>query len=255
MEGKRQVKNRIGEKWNSNEGYEMEIIEYFGTYDCTIKFNEGTIVSGLKYSAVKSGEVKNPNHKSIHNIGFLGQGLYTSRDIILKRLKNYTAWINLIGRCYNERLKENLPTYKDVTVCEEWHNFQVFAEWFEENYNPETMEGWHLDKDILFKGNKIYSPETCTFVPMEINKLFIRCQNCRGELPIGVYKFKNKFKAQININGKRAGLGIFKTSEEAFQVYKTAKEEYIKEIANKWRGQITEEVYNTLYKYQVEITD
>ena len=132
----------------------------------------------------------------------------------------------------------------------EWHNFQNFAQWHEENY----IEGFVLDKDILQKGNKIYSPENCCFVPNEINVLFTKRQNDRGDLPVGVIKSYNRYIFQLSKNGKRHRKS-YETPEEAFQAYKQAKENYIKEIADKWRGKITEKVYEALYAYKVEITD
>ena len=105
------------------------------------------------------------------------------------------------------------------------------------------MKGWCLDKDILVKGNKIYSPETCCFVPKGINLLFGKNNAKRGNYPIGVCKFKNKFQATINIKGKTISLGHFDTPEEAFEAYKTAKEAYIKEVADEWKDRIEEDVY------------
>ena len=112
-----------------------------------------------------------------------------------------------------------------------------------------------LDKDILLKGNKIYSPETCCFVPQEINNLFIKRLRGRGKYPIGVSLNKGKYFSEISCGNTRISLGYFDTPQEAFQAYKTAKEAYIKEVADKWRGQITEQVYEAMYNYKVEIDD
>jgi hypothetical protein len=183
-------------------------------------------------------------------------GIGTFEDIGIKsRSLVYNYWFSFLRRCYSEKALLVDSQYQDSYVCEEWIIFKNFVKWFEQNYNPETMQGWHLDKDILFKGNKVYSPETCCFVPQEINKLFTKRQNNRGSFPIGVFKLKNRYIAQCSTNKKSRHLGSFKTVEEAFKAYKIAKELYIKEIADKWRGQITERVYEALYKYQVEITD
>ena len=157
----------------------------------------------------------------------------------------------MIFRCHSDKCKSN--SYKDVTVCEEWHNFQTFAKWFEDNWKSH-MEGWALEKDILVKGNKIYSPDTCCFVPSEINNLFITNKYKRGDYPIGVRKKVNGFKARI-YKDKEIHLGYFNTPEEAFQAYKVAKEEYIKEIADKWKDKIDPRVYQAMYNYKVEITD
>ena len=160
-------------------------------------------------------------------------------------------------RCYDTKNIKRYPTYQDVSVCEEWHNYQNFAKWFEENYNPEVMEGWHLDKDIIVKGNKIYSPETCCFVPSDINYLITKANSIRGDYPIGVKfnKKRNKFYAILTKYNKPFLVGTYTTAEEAFYAYKEAKEAHIKEVADKWKEQITDKVYKSLINYKIEITD
>lgn len=247
---------RVGEKHITNQGYELEIIEYFNAKNCTVKFGENQIVKNKIYTSIKKGSVDNPYHKSVFSIGYVGVGEYPLRENG-RPSKSYSNWAGMLQRCYDDKNQEKYPTYKDCYVTEEWHNFQNFAEWYYNNWKSHMDKGWCLDKDILIKGNKIYSPETCCFVPSEINNLFVKSNNSRGEYPIGVHfdKEKLKFIAQIRRNNKPTFLGTFDIPEEAFQDYKTAKEEYIKEIADKWKGQISEQVYQSMYKYQVEITD
>jgi hypothetical protein len=141
-------------------------------------------------------------------------------------------------------------------VCEEWYNYQVFAKWYEENWKPWMNSSWHIDKDILVKGNKIYSPETCCFVPVEINSLFTKNNKNRGDFPIGVTNQGKKFSARLSKSKKiRFNAGLFDTPEEAFQAYKIEKESYIKEVSNRWRSLISSKVYQAMYNYKVEITD
>jgi len=248
------ILNRVGEKHLTNEGCEVEIVEYFGVFNCTIKFENGIIKNNVDYKTIKKGEIKNPYYKSFLGVGFFGQGGYKAR-IQNKSTIYYTRWKSMLERCYSKKYQETHQTYIGVTVCEEWHNFQNFARWFEENYNPEIMQGWHLDKDILSKGNKEYSPENCCFVPNEINLLFVKNNSSRGEHPIGVNKEGIKYRAQFLKSNKRERLGSYNTPEEAFQAYKTAKEKCIKKVADKYKNQITEKVYQALINYQVEITD
>ena len=255
-----ELKNRVGEKFLTNEGYEIEIIEYYGNRQCTVKFNDerGTIVANKEYADLKKRIVKNPFHKSVYGVGYIGQGNYKGRYKKGNKTKTYNTWNAMLDRCYSEKTQEKQLTYKGCTVDERWHNFQVFAEWFENNYNPEYMENWQLDKDILVKGNKIYSPETCVIVSNELNCLIIKTDATRGNLPIGVSKSGKKFKVNLRAgkdNRKSTYLGTFNTPEEAFQAYKIEKEIYIKELADKYKEQITEDTYQALYNYQVEITD
>ena len=250
---KKKSLERIGEKHITTQGYEVEVIEYYNTKNCTIKFNDerGTILKNIQYTHIKTGNVRNPYHPSVLGIGYIGEGIYnTSFKKVLK--KEYNAWQNIINRCYNEELRRKFPTYKGVFLCEEWKCFQVFAEWFCLNYK----EGWDLDKDIICKNCKVYSPETCAFVPHEINCLLVINHTHRGQLPIGVCKVKgDMYTAQLNRDGKDRYLGTFNTLEEAFQTYKAEKEKWIKEVADKWKPFIDPRVYEAMYNYQVEIND
>lgn len=243
--------NRVGEKHLTNEGYTIEIIEYFRKDNCTVRFEDGTIITNVQYEHIKGKGIKNPNHKSVLRVGYIGVGKYKTR-VQNKLTKHYTYWQNILIRCYDEKQSNKRPTYERVTVCKEWHNFQVFAKWFDENY----IDNWALDKDILVKGNKIYSPETCCFVPQEVNNLFTKSNSKRGDYPIGVYEYKSvKYKALIRKNDKLIYLGLYNTPEEAFQAYKIEKEKYIKQKADKWKDKICPRVYEAMYKYEVEITD
>lgn len=239
--------NRTGEKHINNQGCSLVIIEYYNNENCTIQFDNGVIFKNIKYINIKKGNIKNPLHPSVYGVGFIGIGRYSEKT----HFKIYKKWQAVLQRCYDKNHQEKYTTYKECVVTEIWHNFQTFAKWYENNY----IEGYDLDKDILFKGNKIYSPETCCFVPHNINKLFTKRQNKRGECYIGVKKNFNKFETSLTKNSKSFYIGLFNTQEEAFQAYKKAKESYIKEVAEKYRGQVTEACYQALIKYQVEITD
>lgn len=241
---------RLNEKHTTKEGYEIEIIEYFSSHNCTIQFKDGTILKNKGYYSIKKGEIRNPYHKSVYGVGYFGEGKYKS-EVNHKPTKEYHTWSSLIKRCHNEKERDKFPTYKDCTITKEWHNFQNFAAWIEDNYNPNIMQGWHLDKDILIKGNKIYSPETCCLVPRKINSLFLKYENRNNEYPIGVTKESNKFTAKF----KNKRLGLFDTINEALQAYKVAKEAHIKEVADLWKDKINPKVYQAMYAYQVEIID
>ena len=252
------MNSKIGEIHKSNEGYKFEIIEYINSSQVIIKLvsDVHNFVKTTQYSTLKNGEIKNPYHKGLCNIGFIGVGNYTTK-INRKDTIYYKVWKSMIERCYNEKRLEKYPTYKDCTVCEEWHNFQNFAKWYEENYYEVDGERMHLDKDILIKGNKVYSPETCVFVPERINTLFVKSNSSRGNLPIGVCKNGNKYVSFLKgyKQAKNGYLGMFNTIEDAFYTYKKTKEEYIKQIANEYKVKIPIKLYESMMKYKVEITD
>ena len=170
----------------------------------------------------------------------------------------YIKWRHLLKRCFDQEYKQKNPTYADVSVCNEWLLYSNFKKWFYDPHNA-YQKSYQLDKDLLVKNNKLYSPETCCFIPQEINKLLTKRDTCRGQYPLGVTKAPNRpaFAAHITKNGKHVYLGYFKSIDKAFNAYKQAKEQYFKELANKYfqEGKITEKVYNALMRYEVEITD
>lgn len=169
-------------------------------------------------------------------------------------LVSYHRWNNMLQRCYDKDYLAQKPTYIGCSVCEEWKHFSKFKEWFDANY----IDGYVLDKDVLYKGNKVYSPETCCFIPAALNSLLTKRNFHRGCYPIGVQKTPSgRFLASMHLNGKSTNIGSYDTVEEAFVAYKNAKETHIKEVAEKYYldGKITKKVYNALVNYKVEITD
>ena len=168
----------------------------------------------------------------------------------------------MLKRCYSKKCQKKQPAYKGCIVCEEWHNFQNFAKWYEENYYDVDGERMCLDKDILVKHNKIYSPDTCIFVPETINLLFTKRQNDRGESYIGTSLAENsKYQVHCSIinpvtgKSKSEYLGIYETQQKGFETYKYYKEKNIKQVADYYEKQIPEKLYKGMYNYEVEIND
>ncbi len=178
-----------------------------------------------------------------------------------KHIPEYKMWSRMLERSLSSKWKVSNPTYKDVSVDSRWYSMSKFIEDVSTlvGYEQAINDSWHLDKDLLVKGNKVYSLETCCFIPIEINSLMVMHRSSRGVYPSGVYFRKRCTKrpycAVISRGGAYKTLGCFATAEEAFLVYKESKEAYIKEVANKWKDQIDVRVYNALMNYQVEITD
>lgn len=169
----------------------------------------------------------------------------------------YKRWYDILYRCYSDKLHERAPSYIDCGICEEWLDFHSFLYWHSENYYEVIIDGkkskMDLDKDILVKHNKIYSPETCIYVPHEINTLFINGKRKRGAYPLGVWFDKEKKKYRASIGTKK--LGTFNTMEQAFAVYKREKEKKIKELARKYKDQIPDKLYQAMIHWKIEITD
>ena len=248
-------KDYVGLKSVNNFGSKIEIIAYRNAKDVDIYFEEYNYIVKSRYSHFKNGDIKCPYERRFYNVGFMGKGIYKDDN---NNKKCFHVWTDMLRRCYDVNGKY-YDRYGAIgcRVCEEWLCFQNFAEWYYNNYYEIDNKVMNLDKDILIKGNKIYLPKTCIFVPHDINKLFTKSNKTRGEYPIGVSKSKTygKVRARCSVNGKTKELGEYYSIEEAFQVYKKFKESYIKQIADEYEPYIPKELYDAMYRYEVEITD
>ncbi|EJB2979379.1 hypothetical protein ABXH80_004104 [Salmonella enterica] len=130
-----------------------------------------------------------------------------------RHFESYTAWKNMLKRCYDLRWQEKNPTYKGCSVCDAWLVFSSFKKWFDIN----GVTGWQIDKDLLTTGNKIYSPDRCVFVPKSLNTFLTAHGAHRGAYPIGAHyhKDKRKFMAQISVDGVREQIGAYDSPREA----------------------------------------
>ena len=256
--------DRTGEINYNNFGSKMEIIEYRKAIDIDVYFPEyDWTFKNARYGEFKKGKIKCPYEGRYYGIAYLGEGKYKCKENG-KQTRVYTTWHSMLKRCYDEknRSKRSL-TYKNCKVCDEWLNFQNFAEWYDNNYYEIEGETMALDKDILVKHNKIYSPETCVFVPQTINNLFVKNNKNRGDSVIGTryHKRDRIYESWCNIYDFETGkskyeyLGRYDTQEKAFEIYKQFKENYIKQVAEHYKNEIPTKLYDGLYSYEVEITD
>lgn len=143
----------------------------------------------------------------------------------------YNTWRHMLERCFSEKLKVRHPTYKDVTCCKEWLVFSNFKRWMEK----QDWQGKQLDKDILIPKNKVYNPETCTFVSSAANSFVTARDTDRGEWPLGVYwhNEREKFIAQCcsPFTKKQEYLGLFNCPEEAHEAWRKRKHELAQLVA------------------------
>lgn len=160
-----------------------------------------------------------------------------------KALKWYETWKGMIRRCYDQSCLRRSPTYIGCTVSDEWKIASKFKEWLD---NQHIDEDYQLDKDILVHGNRVYGPETCCFIPRQLNALFNDRVAKRGDYPQGVYfhKATKKYLAKLSSYGKTNYLGLFDDMDEAHEVYIQAKISYCNEVINNLFniGKITEEI-------------
>ena len=154
--------------------------------------------------------------------------------------KAYKVWKSMMTRCYHRHVHTHHPKYKDVKVCESWRDFNNFEIWFHDNY----ILGFSLDKDLLGDG-KLYSPENCCFLPIELNT-FIN-KKFRADKLLGVkYRPNNRFQSRVYYKGKEEVLGTFGSEEEAHKKYLKRKIEIVNMEADKYEEILSEKVIRKL---------
>lgn len=227
----------------------ITVIHYENAQKIYVKHNdEHSHCMWTSKTSIRRGRIKNPYHRSAEGVGYIGvgkhKGYFDGKTTI-----EYSIWRSMLVRVYNINFLGKNPTYIGCTVCEEWHNFQNFAEWY--TGEDEYGKSYHLDKDILVKGNKHYSPETCCLVPQEINSFFSKVDVKEGLGCKGVKANKNgTYSVKLSLNGKSRHLGTYKTLEEASYVYSNAKGIRAKELALNNLGNIRYKVFLAIMNWE-----
>ena len=245
------MNERLNEIRRNNRGTPMRIIKYNNSQDIDIEFLDEYhyIKEHQTYRNFQRGSVKNPYDKNICGIGYLGDGEFRCKYPDGTHTTEYRHWISIMRRCYDTKRKDMYSAYcGNCEVCDEWHNFQTFSKWYETYGYQVDTERMHIDKDILYPGNKIYSPQTCLIVPQRINMIFTNKGNKRG-LPNGIMQVGDKYSARYNL----VELGVYDSLEEAYTIYARAKENHIKQVADEYKNKIPVYVYDALYNYKVDI--
>ena len=252
-------KDCVGKVFKSKSSGDFKIVKYNDSKDVEIQFLKTGYETSVQLTTIRSGEIKDPYLPSVYGVGIVGTKYPITVNCV--KTKEYLLWYSMLQRCCSDNSKKKRPTYEGCEVSENFKSYEYFYEWCNEQIgfnNDGNGNLFQLDKDLLIKGNKVYSESTCVFIPSEINSLLTKRGASRGEHLIGVYwdKAHKAFKAQVNKSkGKREYLGCFNTEIEAFNAYKQAKEAFVKEQANVWKSQIDDRAYEALMNYTVNITD
>lgn len=225
----------------------MKIVRYGSYNDIDVEFldEHHYIKEHQTYSNFKTGSIKNPYDKSKYGVGYIGVGKHRAK-VNGQYNYIYDVWADMINRCYHS--KDKFSAYYGIcTVCPEWHDFQAFGDWYEE-HEYKVDERLHLDKDILYPGNKEYSSKKCILVPQRINMLFMNIPNKRG-LPNGILKEKKGYLAKYN----GENIGVYPTVEDAYYAYTSVKEKVIRKVTDEYKDILPKEVYDAIYNYKFDI--
>ena len=151
-------KDCVGNVFKSLNSGDFKVLKYNDSYNVEIQFLKTGYETVARLGDIRNGKVKDPYSPSVYGIGVVG----TKYPITVNGVstKEYDLWKGMLRRCYSDSFKKRCPTYEDCEVSENFKSYEYFYEWCNEQigfYN----EGWQLDKDLLVKGNKVYSENTC----------------------------------------------------------------------------------------------
>jgi len=158
----------------------------------------------------------------------------------------YNKWYAMKNRCYSPKYQYR-DAYAGCTVCPDWMDYQVFAEW----YHSQPFAGdrlFHLDKDLTVFGNKVYSPDTCYLVRNEVNCV-LAGNDVQGTYMKGVYIANNSTKKPKYKNSMCSTR--YDTELEAHLAYVEAKEAYVQQVALKYQHELSEAIFNNLMNWRV----
>lgn len=230
---------KVGDIFETKNYGKCEVIEYKNTNSIIVRFNFTGFITEVRSGNLRDGSVKDRRRPSVCGVGYAGVGKYSNK----LNKDAYITWRNMMGRCYSEKVQQKQPTYIGCTVCDEWHDFQSFADWYYKNH-PMNGNEMQLDKDLKINGNKVYSPNACLFVSREVNS-FITDRS--GDVIF--HKGTGKFRARCGnpLSGEREHLGLFDSERKAYAAWRKRKSEICYQLAI---CQDSTEVTNALLKWK-----
>lgn len=238
----------VGDKFRSKSRQVCEVVEYINANKVFVRFSTG-YVGSFSVGNLRKGEFIDPLHPSVCGIGYLGVGKHKpSKDG--KETFAYRKWSHMIGRCYGPNQDTYAPTYAGCSVDPIWHNFQNFSTWIE-TQKGYGKSGWHLDKDIICPGNKVYSPEKCKLVPAVVNTFFSKPTK-DNDLPVGVNRSLNKYTAEARFLNKSTYLGTFSTPDDAHSAFLQFKKSSTVKLIELFKEDLEPEILEALTFYAKE---
>ena len=242
------TKKWVGALYESKSYGTVIVVEVVSLTHVKVRFLKTNYEYIIHKSSVKKGSLKDPLQPTVCGVGVTGIGYYSPPT----HPKHYSLWSQMLARCYSDKYAKSLD-YKDCSVSDEFKNFQIFSSWCDSQIGF-NVKGFDLDKDLLSRDVKIYSKDTCVFIPEEVN-LTLRCPKSRSIYRGVRQTTAGTYYSQYNTTTRSIHLGTFTTPEEAFYAYKTGKEAHVKYLADKYKDVIDPRAYKALYEWTININD
>lgn len=230
---------KVGDRFQNNKGQWCTVLEPNKWDDILVQFDETGTIKSFQSDSLKRKIFHDPLFKAYWGFGCMGDGIYNGVD----HKSAFNTWMHMVERCYDTECQHyGLYGGKGVTVCDEWSNFQTFAEWFTKN----KVDGWHLDKDFKNPSSNSYSTDNCVYLPPAVNSIFTGSN--RG-IDTGVGRSKQgRFTATAScaLTARRKHLGTFKTWIDAKVAYLEEKRKMVEKLIKEY--DLPKEVRYTMFE-------
>lgn len=235
----------FGKIFPSNNFGDFKVTGYTGADAVTIEFLSTGYQTVVSTSTIRKGSIKDRLAPSVYGIGVVGEDVRSDKEGVAER--PYTVWRGMLQRCYGETTQLKQPTYAGCTVEKSFLYYPTFKAWLIKQPYYDSLE---LDKDLLVKGNKVYSPDTCTMLPDEINSALASISQYGCCSLIRYSRRTNCY--ELDLTHIQQGLEeLYNTYKEAFSAYKVFKENQLQVLAEKWKNYISPEAYRALISYSI----
>ena len=239
--------NHIGSVFKTNNYGNAVIIEYINSGYLKVRFENTGNEMYTSLSALRSGSVKDKGSVSTYGVGIIGNVVHSKNGVVDRA---FLCWKGMLARCYDKSIQERQPSYKGCTVSDDFKHYVQFKAWFEQQVGWDSPN-YQLDKDLLYFGNDVYSPNTCCVIPQKINLHLttLPVYGCTRSI-----EYKKKFKqycVSMPKSYKTEGSLMFNTYKEAFKALKTHKELELRDFAKEFEGEISAVVYEKLMNYNI----
>lgn len=249
-------KYKVGDICKNKRGIAVRLLESLKRSRWRVEVMDNNESFTIATSQLSTGEFKTTRCRSVYGVGYLGHGRFICRDDQGAITPEYVVWSNMIKRCYTkyDSEQDNNPLYENTKVCDEWHNYQVFAEWYTNSVKKFLDKGEipKIDKDLLsenFRGT-LYSPETCVILPNVINCALIQ-KRTTNTIHNGVHLHKSGlYVAEVMSNYERVASAMFKEPEDAISFYITSKTKVISELAEQYKDLLSDAAYKKLKNWK-----
>lgn len=237
-------KIKLYEKFNTRNHGIVTVLDYLDCKNVLIKFENSGATKLVRADHLRDGNIKDQTQPTVYGVGVVGKNFDKGESHTL----TYNTWNGMLQRCYDLKVKQIRKTYEGCYVDVAFLDYEYFKKWCH-NQTGFGNKGWVLDKDILSNNIKVYSPETCCFIPSEINSMIAGFSSERKK-HVGVFENSaGNFYVRSTIDGVKKSLGTFPTQEEAEEVYKVEKTRKILMALDAWKDELDVRVVERLLSF------